>query len=289
MKCAVNNDILGLSDEEVRRWQRNTEAEWKLWAEKRSNCDALGVNNFYELEHLAVKSWLMSGDVFVLLKRADTTPLNPYTLRLHIIESDRISTPFCERSAMFNQMEGKTAAGNKIYDGVEIDGSGRVLAYHVCNVYPYQNTNEERKWQRVEVEGKNTGLPNILHLMDAERPDQYRGVTYLAPVIELLLQLRRYIESSQVAALVQSYLTAWIITESDPTDFPLNEVGAGDVDGIPSDQPDSVSDSEYEYEMGPGQINHLTVIHPYFPRIQIIYMLQIDNIRNSYLHKFPTV
>ncbi len=257
MKCAVNNDILGLSDEEVRRWQRNTEAEWKLWAEKRSNCDALGVNNFYELEHLAVKSWLMSGDVFVLLKRADTTPLNPYTLRLHIIEADRISTPFCERSAMFNQTEGKTAAGNKIYDGVEIDGSGRVLAYHVCNVYPYQNTNEERKWQRVEVEGKNTGLPNILHLMDAERPDQYRGVTYLAPVIELLLQLRRYIESSQVAALVQSYLTAWIITESDPTDFPLNEVGAGDVDGIPSDQPDSVSDSEYEYEMGPGQVNHL--------------------------------
>ena len=158
---------------------------------------------------------------------------------------------------MFTQPEGNTAGGNKIYDGVEIDGSGRVVAYHVCNVYPYQATADKWKWQRIEVEGQKTGLPNILQLMDAERPDQYRGVTYLAPVIELLLQLRRYIESSQVAALVQSYLTAWITTASDPTDFPLNEVGAGDVDGIPSDQPDSVSDSEYEYEMGPGQINHL--------------------------------
>ena len=90
MKCAVNNEVLGLSDDEVRRWQRNTEAEWKLWAEKRSNCDALGVNNFYELEQLAVKSWLMSGDAFVLLKRAEKTPLNPYTLRLHIVEADRV-------------------------------------------------------------------------------------------------------------------------------------------------------------------------------------------------------
>ncbi|MDE7193800.1 MAG: phage portal protein [Oscillospiraceae bacterium] len=257
MKCAVNNDILGLSDEEVRRWQRNTEAEWRMWAERRSNCDTLGVNNFYELEQLAVKSWLMSGDAFVLLKRTEATPLNPYTLRLHIIEADRVSTPFCERTAMFNQTEGKTASGNKIYDGVEIDSSGRVLAYHVCNLYPYQNTAEERKWQRIEVEGKSTGIPNILHLMDAERPDQYRGVTYLASVIETLLQLRRYTESELVAALVQSYLTAWIVTESDPTDFPLNEVGAGDVDGIPGTQPDSVSDNENEYEMGPGQINHL--------------------------------
>ena len=257
MKCAVNNEILGLSEDELHRWQRKTEAEWKLWAERRSNCDALGVNNFYELEQLAVKSWLMSGDAFVLLKRAVSTQLNPYTLRLHIIEADRVSTPFCERSAMFNQTEGKTAAGNKIYDGVEIDSCGRVIAYHICNVHPYQNTAEERKWARVEVEGKNTGLPNILQLMETERPDQYRGVTYLAPVIEILLQLRRYTESELVAALVQSYLTAWIVTESDTTDFPLNEVGAGDVDGIPSGQPDSVSDSENEYEMGPGQINHL--------------------------------
>ena len=37
--------------------------------------------------------------------------------------------------------------------------------------------------------GEKTGLPNILQVMDSERPDQYRGVPYLAPVIEPLLQL----------------------------------------------------------------------------------------------------
>ena len=99
-------------------------------------------------------------------------------------------------------------------------------------------------------------MPNILQIIDAERPDQYRGVTYLAAVIEILLQQRRYTESELTAALVQSFLTAWITTQTDTTEFPLNEIGSGDIDGI-GDQPDDITPSENDYEMGPGTINHL--------------------------------
>ena len=74
----------------------------------------------------------------------------------------------------------------------------------------------------MEAAGKLTGLPNILQIMNAERPDQYRGVTYLAPVIEMLLQGRRYTESELTAAIVQSYYTAFITTEDDPTAVPTN-------------------------------------------------------------------
>ena len=41
MKCAINGDILGLSEDAVRAWQKQTEAEWRMWAEQKSNCDAL--------------------------------------------------------------------------------------------------------------------------------------------------------------------------------------------------------------------------------------------------------
>ena len=58
--------------------------------------------------------------------------------------------------------------------------------------------------------------------MDSERPDQYRGVPYLAQVIEPLLQLRRYTESELMAALVQSFFTAWIETETDPPGEKVN-------------------------------------------------------------------
>lgn len=191
MKCAINRDILGLSDEAARDWQRKTEAEWKMWAEQKDNCDALGMNNFYELQQLAIKSWLMSGDIFAVMKRYDKTQLNPYTLRIHLVEADRISTPteFLRGFAPSLTNGENTDNGNKIYDGVEVNKDGKVVAYHISNVYPGQITSEDKTWQRVEARGKLTGLPNILQVMDAERPDQYRGVTYLAPNIETLLQL----------------------------------------------------------------------------------------------------
>ena len=128
-----------------------------------------------------------------------------------------------------------------------------VVAYHICNLYPQQTLlTEERKWTRVLAFGEKTGLPNILHVMDAERPDQYRGVPYLAPVLESLLQLRRYKESELTAAIVQSFLTAWIETEADPSEMPVNEVGMGDT--LPEENPSGISNNPNEYEMGPGTV-----------------------------------
>ena len=87
---------------------------------------------------------------------------------------------------------------------------------------------------------------------------------YLAQVIEPLLQLRRYTESELMAALVQSFFTAWIETETDPSDTPFNEVGAGDIAGVPAEVnadggpvANNISDDDNEYEMGPGTVTHL--------------------------------
>ena len=86
LKATVDRDVLGLTPEAAKEWQRKTEAEFALWAGKRENCDALGLNNFTAIQQLALKSWLVSGDVFILLKRYAPEPLNPYSLRLHVVE-----------------------------------------------------------------------------------------------------------------------------------------------------------------------------------------------------------
>jgi len=261
LKSTINRELLGLSPEASKAWQRITEAEFEMWAAKKSNCDATGVNNFESLQQLALKSWLMSGDVFALFKRYDPTPTNPYSLRIHLIEADRVSTPMDYGSALTPSPRFTDGVNkendNKIYDGVEVDSNGRIVAYHIRNTYPAQNIAEPTKWVRVEAYGENSGLPNILQVMDSERPDQYRGVTYLAQVIEPLLQLRRYTESELMAALIQSFFTAWITTNTDPTEIPINETGSGDIVGIPGEEPENISESENEYEMGPGTVLHL--------------------------------
>lgn len=271
LKATTDREITGFVTDEATAWERKAEAEFRFWC-KRQNCDALGLNSFSGMQQLAMKSWLMSGDVFAVIQRVKPTPNCPYGLRLHLIEADRVSTP-----SRFGRIaggctsgkvpEGEPGAGHEVHDGVEVDENGRVIAYYISNIYPRQITAEMQKWTRVLAVGEKTGLPNVLHIMDSERPDQYRGVPYLAQVIEPLLQLRRYTESELMAALVQSFFTAWIETETDQTENPMNEVGAGDIAGIPTDNPseinadggaiDSLSSSENEYEMGPGSVMHL--------------------------------
>lgn len=271
LKASVDREVLGISPEAAKKWQHAAEMEFRLWAGKKQNCDALGLNNFESLQQLALKSWLLSGDVFPLVKHYAPTPLNPYSLRIHLIEADRVSTP--DEYGGYSMLRltdgkipvGKPGAGHRVYDGVEVDGDGRVVAYHVCSSYPQAVLLEERReWTRVLAYGERTGLPNILHIMDSERPDQYRGVPYLAQVIEPLLQLRRYTESELMAALVQSFFTAWIQTDTDTSDTPFNEVGAGDIAGVPAevnadDGPlaNNISEDDNEYEMGPGTVTHL--------------------------------
>ena len=60
LKTAIDRDVLGLTPETAKKWQSQTEAEFRLWAENRRNCDALGMNNFYGLQQLAWKSWPVS-------------------------------------------------------------------------------------------------------------------------------------------------------------------------------------------------------------------------------------
>ena len=70
LKSAIDRDILALSPEEAKAWQRRTEKEFELWSSRKSRCDATGMNNFAGIQQLALVSWLMSGDCFVLFKRA---------------------------------------------------------------------------------------------------------------------------------------------------------------------------------------------------------------------------
>ena len=264
LKSSIGHEALGLTPEQAKAWQKHTEREFALWANDKAACDATGMNNFTGLQQLALISWLMSGDVFALFQRREGTHLRPYSLRVHLIEADRVRTPSDMGAVLLPLTEGKNPEnGSRIFDGVEVDTGGMVTAYYVHNTYPgqrmssYASSVEQEKYQRIEAYGERTGLPNILHIMNSERCGQYRGVTYLAQVIEPLLQLNRYERSALTAAMIQCFFTAWITTEAGARDLPFNEVGAGDIAGVPTENPGGISSSPNELEMGEGTINIL--------------------------------
>lgn len=256
LKSSIDRETLGLSPEAAKEWQKHTEREFALWADRKASCDATGMNDFAGMQQLALVSWLMSGDVFALVKRYETSSVRPYSLRLHIIEADRVRTPMEYGGLRYPGMtDGENPDNhNRIFDGVEVDGSGMVAAFYVHSNYPWQVTGKDDEWVRVEAYGEKTHLPNILHIMSSERPDQYRGVSYLAPAIEPILQLNRYVDSALTMALIQSYFTAWIIVKDHPEDIPWDSVGGSDDVDIPGAGyiPGRLRTNPDELDMGPG-------------------------------------
>lgn len=250
LKSAINHDILGMTAEQAVEWQRRVEAEFDLWANDKRACDATGMNDFYALQQLAYSSWLASGDVFAIIKRKKPTLFYPYSLRIHLVEADRIRTPGMAGWGTF----GRAKNGNRIFDGVEVDDDGAAVAYYVSNQHPYEIGDSAEKTVRVEAYGAKTGLPNIIQVMESERPDQYRGVSFLAPVIEPLLQLRRYTDTELTAANIEASFAAFVKTNASTDSMPFSEVGAGNMYGVPINEP-QISTSKNEYELSPGAIN----------------------------------
>lgn len=249
LSAKIDREFLGMTAEEADAWQRNTEKEFSLWADNRQACDATGLNDFYELQQLALMSWLQSGDVFCLFKGGAKTAVNPFDLCLHLIEADRIATPTAWKAVGTRMTEGKNPdTKNDIHDGVEVDDTGRIVAYHIRNTYPFEITTKETDWTRIEAVSKRTGMPNILQIVETERPDQYRGVSYLAQVIEPLLQIRRYTETEITAAMIESCFAGFIKTEARTDEMPMNETS--DPEPYEPSNPD-------EFNFGPGEYNVL--------------------------------
>lgn len=245
-KPKIDYEFLGITKKEANELQKKIKKEFALWAES-TLCDNNDQNNFYELQQIAFSDWLRNGEEFCLIKYEDETPFMPYQLRLKLVEADRICTPGSLYGDYFGD-DKKLANGNKIVNGVEITKDGKVVAYHVYSKFPGDYDSETGKWIRVAKRGKKTGNPNILHIFNAERAEQYRGVPFLAPVIESIKQLTRYTEAEIMAALVNAMFVIFITTENGDG---VNEFGGVD------EGSDSEKEKDDEILVGSGTVNEL--------------------------------
>ena len=242
-KPKIDGDFLGMSDEQRAEAERTILREFKLWAEN-TMCDAERQQNFYGLQNLAFLSMLMSGDVFALFSMKENRR-TPYQTTVRLLEADRICNP--DSSGDSESKESDT--GGRIIDGVEIDREGAVIRYHIASRSPNAMANSnELTWTAIDAFGKDTGYPNILHVMTFERPEQRRGVPFVAAEIEQLKQFTRYMNAELAANVVSAMLTAFITSKEDDGKFGLEDA---------VNEEDKVTDDELQLELAPGAIYNL--------------------------------
>lgn len=193
-------EILGITQEQAEEWCRRTFDLFTLWAGSKK-CDAEKKNNFYELQDLALKTQLIGGDCFALMKyRADN---QPFGLSVKLMESDRCMNPF----GVFET--------DKVCEGVEVDDDGAAVAYHFTKKPAWGIDNYTDFVDCVRVPAFDAfGCPNVIHLFTADRTDQRRGVPLLAPIILQMKQQERYQDAELMAAVVSAMFTAFITSNS---------------------------------------------------------------------------
>lgn len=248
LRSQINRNLLGLSNEKADEWERNVEREFHAWANT-EECDITRTQNFYELTGLSFLSTMLSGDVFVALPRVPRKG-QVYDLRIKLIEADDCSNPNFSMDT------------NRIAGGVETDANGAPIAYH----FKYTELNDSIyagafNWKRVPAFGRRSGLRQVLHLFERERPGQRRGVPMLAPVTEQLKQLTRYSLAEIDAAILNSFFTVFVKT------LPPQGLQQGFVPGVPPVMGGSIIPGgpgaptnpadEKVYEIGRGVINEL--------------------------------
>lgn len=87
----IDAEFLGLTPEDAEKLQAQIVREFALWADT-PVCDADRVDNFYKLQQLTFLSYAMNGDAIVLLPTKEQTG-QPYSLRVRLVEADRVCSP----------------------------------------------------------------------------------------------------------------------------------------------------------------------------------------------------
>jgi lambda family phage portal protein len=126
--------------------------------------DLTSLMGMSSLATLMARTWFVDGEVFVVLTKGSSG--RP---RIQLIEGHRVATPI-----HLAGQEGRT-----VIDGVAVDPNGRPIGYYISS--------EDSKGQQAF--GPMTPADSVIHIFEPSRPNQYRGLTMLYPVLNELHDL----------------------------------------------------------------------------------------------------
>ncbi len=226
MRSEVDREVLGWKEEKATGWQLRTNRLFDMWCRSKA-CDITLEQDFWELQDLALRTTLESGDALANFCWREH-PSSPWATALQVIEGDRI----CNKDGV---RDTKTLTG-----GVRLDKWGAARAYDVRDQHPGSRLGVGTKgtWTTLPAFSES-GRRICQHLFVRTRPDQHRGVPYLSVAIEPLKDLGEFTDGELRAAVVSGLYTGIITSPA-----ALDENGS----------PLPPAESTDEFEMGYGAV-----------------------------------
>lgn len=134
------------------------------------------------------------GETFGLLT-GNNTLFGPVKLDLHLVEADRVTTPYVK------------LLNDNTVDGIELDGFGHPARYIILRYHPGDLHSAISDYDVIDANA-------VIHWFRADRPGQHRGIPEITPALPLFAQLRRYTLAVLGAAETAADFAAVLFTDA---------------------------------------------------------------------------
>lgn len=179
------------------------QAAWKQQALRLDSLafDQLGASTLAGIQRLAVETMITDGEVLILWPEDDATKGQ---CQVRVLEAEYLN----------DNLQGQAvSAGHVIYDGIEYDAEGRVVAYYLYDEHP-----DSAIWLRA-LRGMNysrVDAARVIHLYRLDRPGQRRGISWFAPVLDDLVALAANDEAQLMRQRIAACFAAFWKTDKTP-------------------------------------------------------------------------
>lgn len=190
--------------EQKAEWTKQTEARYKLWAKNKMISYSQDMNR-YQQEQQEFQDLLIDGEYFELYRYSAMTKRNPMTIQL--IRPEDVRTPSGSLVAQNNSEE----------NGIEYDGRGVAVAYHIYN---------HSTQQTVRVQAKGT-RSNRIFINHVKLGSNRRGVGIIANMVSELMKIGDYELLEIQAAIINAIYAVWFETPTGEDPIPVASSGIG--------------------------------------------------------------
>lgn len=172
--------------------------------------DVQGASTLAGIQRLAVATMVRDGEALILWPddaRGDAH------CRVRVLEPEYL----------VETLQGPSLADarNTIFDGIEYDPAGRVVAYHLYDEHPdtavWHGTQVFPRYSRVEAR-------RVIHLYRLDRPGQRRGVSWFAPVLDDLVAIADNDEAQLMRQKIAACFAAFWRTDQTRQDAGIPEL-----------------------------------------------------------------
>ncbi len=224
----IQDDVVGTGIRATERFPR-----WVEWAGSTA-IDADGRADLAGLQQMVIRTVVKAGECLIRRRRRRLSDGLPIPLQLQVLEPDHLDSG--KHQNLSNS--------RRIIRGVEFDAIGRRAAYWLFPEHPGSSL---RSSQSVRVPASE-----ILHVFEAERPGQVRGISWFAPV---LLRSKDFDDLADATLMKQKVSAVLAAIKYD---------AEGTVETVGTEDPDNAT-----YDMlEPGLISYvgaaggIEVVHP---------------------------